>query len=342
MRRSAVPAACSRRVLPGLLAALLALGLLTVGAGAAPAAGGSSVRAAAGTASTASAVSRVRTVRTVRTAKTKKPAPTAPTAPTVSPEPAGPRATWVWGRPSTSTLVSFATGQGVRDLFVSVPWRVTSQPTEMAWLRDLRTRATAAGIRLHALGSETGWVDDHTSALTWQREALSTGLFDGVHLDVEPWLHADWAGDRTALLRRYLGLLAALAGDTTARVEADISFWLDQHAVDGQRVDEAVLARVDAVTVMTYRDTATGEDSISALGEAALAAADRAGKPARLAVETNHLGTDPVSEKQTFAGATRAVLTSAMAAVDAAVRHHPSYAGIAVHDVTGWQALRTA
>lgn len=321
-------------LLSGLLTALLVLGLLAVGAGAASAAGGASVQAAAG---------KVRAVKTSSgtTARTKKPGTTTPTAPTTSPTPAGPRATWVWGRPSTSTLVSFATGEGVRDLFVSVPWRVTTQPTEMTWLRDLRTRATAAGIRVHALGSETSWIDDHASALTWQREALSTGLFDGVHLDVEPWLHPDWSGDRTALLRRYLGLLAAAAGDTAARVEADISFWLDQHVVDGQRVDEAVLARVDAVTVMTYRDTATGEDSIAALGEAALAAADRAGKPARLAVETHHLGTDPVAEKQTFAGATRAVLTTAMAAVDAAVRHHPSYAGIAVHDVAGWQALRT-
>lgn len=343
-RRGPLPRPLPRllpRLLAGLLAPLLVLGLLALGTGAASAAGGASAQAATG---------KVRAVKTAaRATKPRKPgttttptstAPTTTTSTTSSP--AGPRATWVWGRPSTSTLVSFATGQGVRDLFVSVPWRVTSQPTEMTWLRDLRARATAAGIRLHALGSETSWVDDHASALTWQREALSTGLFDGVHLDVEPWLHADWSGDRTALLRRYLGLLATLAGDTTARVEADISFWLDQHVVDGQRVDEAVLARVDAVTVMTYRDTVSGEDSITALGEAALAAADRAGKPARLAVETHHLGTDPVAEKQTFAGATRAVLTSAMAAVDAAVRHHPSYAGIAVHDVAGWQALRTS
>lgn len=254
--------------------------------------------------------------------------------------PQAPRATWVWGRPSTSTLVSFAAGQGVRDLFVSVPWRVTEKPTDLAWLRDLRGRASAAGMRVHALGSETSWVDDPASALTWQREALSTGLFDGVHLDVEPWLHADWSGDRDALLRRWLDLLGTLAGDTALPVEADISFWLHEHAVDGQRVDEAVLARVDAVTVMSYRTTATGADSITGLGGTALAAAARAGKPARLAVETNHLGDDAVSRKQTFHGSTRRVLSSVLASVDAAVRSNPSYAGVAVHDAAGWQALR--
>ena len=48
---------------------------------------------------------------------------------------------------------------------------------------------------------------------------------------------------------------------------------------------------------MSYRDTATGPDSISGLGATALAAAAAAGKPARLAVETNDLGSTPVDHR---------------------------------------------
>ena len=64
---------------------------------------------------------------------------------------------------------------------------------------------------MHALGSETSWIDDVPAALRWQSAALGTGLFDGVHLDVEPWLHADWGGaGQPAMLDRYLDLLDRL------------------------------------------------------------------------------------------------------------------------------------
>ncbi|RYP81867.1 hypothetical protein EKO23_22865 [Nocardioides guangzhouensis] len=250
------------------------------------------------------------------------------------------RAMWVWDRPQVKGLVAFATRNGVQDLFVSVP---TDLPTsgQLPWFRTLRTQASAAGIRVHALGSETTWIDDHAAALRWQAAALGTGLFDGVHLDVEPWLHPDWDGPgRDAVLGRYLDLLAASCGATALRCEADVAFWLDTVAVPEGRLDDAVLTRVDAVTVMSYRNTATGPDSITAVGEAVLAAAARAGKPARLAVETNDLGPDPVARKQTFWGFTQAQLSTALAAVDAAEAGAPAYAGVAVQDRAGWEALR--
>ncbi len=152
----------------------------------------------------------------------------------------------------------------MQDLFVSVP---ADLPTsgQLTWFRTLRTQTTAAGIRVHALGSETSWIDDVPAALRWQSAALGTGLFDGVHLDVEPWLHAAWGGaGQAAMLGRYLDLLDRLEAATPLRVEADIAFWLDQVTVAEGRLDEAVLARVDAVTVMSYRTTVTGPDSITA------------------------------------------------------------------------------
>jgi hypothetical protein len=250
------------------------------------------------------------------------------------------RAVWVWDRPQVKTLVAFATRNGVQDLFVSVPADLPASG-QLTWFRTLRTQTTAAGIRVHALGSETSWIDDVPAALRWQAAALGTGLFDGVHLDIEPWLHAAWGGTgQAAMLGRYLDLLDRLEAATPLRVEADVAFWLDQVTVPEGRLDEAVLARVDAVTVMTYRTAVTGPDSITALGAAALGAGARAGKPVRLAVETNYHGSDPVSRKQTFWGSTQAQLATALAAVDSAEAGSPSYAGIAVHDRAGWEALK--
>ena len=201
--------------------------------------------------------------------------------------------------------------------------------------------ATPAGIRLQALGGDPGWVDDPAAAVAWQDAALSTGLFAGVHVDIEPWQRADWGTDQARVLAGYLATYDALQAATTLPLEADVPFWLwTLTAADGTAVDAAVLQRVDKVTVMSYRNTVTGPDSITDIAATTLAAGTTAGKPVRLAVETNFLGSDAVSAKQTFYGKTEAAVNTALDQVDAAEAGTVSYAGMAVHDYAGYDALR--
>jgi hypothetical protein len=193
-----------------------------------------------------------------------------PTPPTGA---AGPRAMWVWTQPSAKTLVSFARQHGVMDLHLSVP---PALPTSSAltWVRSVSKAAAGTGIRLHALGGDPGWVDEPAAALAWQRDALSTGLFTGAHIDLEPWGHPQWNTERDRVVAGYLSTLDALARATDRPVEADIAFWL--HTVptaDGTPLDAAVLQRVDRVTVMSYRNTVTGPDSIIDVATTALATA---------------------------------------------------------------------
>jgi len=245
---------------------------------------------------------------------------------------------WVWDRPEVPGLVDLTRRHGVRDLFVSTPGDLAGSP-DLPWFRSLRTSTRSAGIRLHALGAEVWWLDDHAAAETWQQLALAAGLFDGIHLDVEPWLHPSWGSGSAALLASLMSLLERLSAATILPVEADVPFWLHEHVVDGRPADEGVMAAADAVTVMSYRDTATGPDSITGISGAALATAARLGRPVRLAVETRWLGDDPVSRKQTFHGTTQRQLDRVLDHVDAAVAGHPTYAGISVHDHAGWSAM---
>ena len=254
---------------------------------------------------------------------------------------AGPtRALWVWDQPAAKTLVAFAQARGVTDLFVSVPPNLPSS-ARLTWVRSLSKLAVPAGIRLQALGGDPGWIDDPGAAVAWQTAALSTGLFTGSHVDLEPWQHPGWGSDQPTVVRGYLDTLSRLAAATTLPVEADLSFWLWTVTDDaGEPVDAAVLDRVDRVTVMSYRNTVTGDDSITGTGAHTLATAATAGKPCRLAIETNDLGSDPVSRKQTFYGMRESVANTAMNQVDTAEAGNPSYAGMAVEDYAGYDALR--
>ena len=249
------------------------------------------------------------------------------------------RGMWVWNQPTPKNLVAFAQARGITELFVSVPDNLPTS-ARLTWVRSVSKLAAPAGIRLQALGGVPGWIDDPAAAMTWQDAALSTGLFSGVHVDLEPWQRADWNTDQARVVAGYLDSYDRLQAATALPVEADVPFWLWTLSTDdGTAVDAAVLARVDKVTVMSYRDTVTGADSITDIAARTLAAGVTAGRPVRLAVETNNLGSDPVSAKQTFYGSTEAAVNTALDQVDAAESGVASYAGMAVHDYTGYSAL---
>ena len=267
-------------------------------------------------------------------------ATTVPASAAPRPSSAGARAMWVWDRPGVPALVDFARRHGVRDLFVSTPGDLATSP-DLPWFRSLRTSTSAAGIRVHALGAEVWWLDDHAAAAAWQQQVLATGLFDGVHLDVEPWLHPEWGSDPSALLASWVALLQQSSAATGLRVEADIPFWLHEHAVGGRPADEAVIGggrRRDGDELPRHGHWSR-QHHRNFRGPP-WRPAGRLGRPVRLAVETRWLGDDPVSAKQTFFGSTQRQLDRALADVDAAVAGHPTYAGIAVHDHRGWSALR--
>jgi hypothetical protein len=249
------------------------------------------------------------------------------------------RATWVWTRPAVKTLVSWAVKQRINELFVHVAPGF-STTSDRAWVASVSAQAHASGVKVSALGGDAAWIDSPATAVSWAREAAGTGLFDGLHLDVEPWVRADWDSNQAGVVAAYLAVLRQVEAATPLRLEADVAFWLWQVPSASGPLDAAVLDIVDAITVMSYRNFPTGPNSITDIGAHELATAAAKGRPCRLAVETNDLGSDAVSKMQTFYGSTQRRLANALATVDSVEAGVTSYAGVAVEDQAGWVRLR--
>ncbi len=249
------------------------------------------------------------------------------------------RATWVWKQPPAGELVPWAVRHDVDELFVAV--RPDLAPvSDVRWAREVVLAAHAAGISVSALGGDGEWVDHPEQAMGWARAVCAMQVFDGVHLDVEPWARTDWDARRAEVVAGYVDVLRRLAATCPLRLEADLAFWLHEVlTASGTPLDEAVLRLVDAVTVLSFRNVATGPDSIIDVARTSLATADRLGMPCSLAVETNDLGPDPVQRKQTFFARGHAAMAEALEVVEAEAARVPAYAGMAVHDQDGWRAL---
>lgn len=246
----------------------------------------------------------------------------------------GTRAMWLWDGSPAAEVVPWAAAHGVSEIFVHVgPAALTD---DLPRLRAMRQAADAAGIRLTALGGDSTWTTDHAAALAWQRTAVTTGVFSGIHVDVEPYLTAGWSTDLRGTQTSFLALLDKLRTGSRLPLEADVPFWYGQYTVGGKNLATEVLRRVNAVTVMSYRDTGTGPNSILEVSRDWLTRGAAAGKRVRLGAETGPLADCPYC---TFAeeGATR--LGSELAKVDAATRSTTGFAGIAVHHYASWRDL---
>jgi hypothetical protein len=119
-------------------------------------------------------------------------------------------------------------------------------------------------------------------------------------------------------------------------VEVDVPFWFGEYRVGTKNLADEVLKRVNAVTVMSYRDTATGPNSMLAVSQDWLARGTAAGKRVRLGAETGRL-TD--CGNCTFFEEGTAALDRELAKVDAGTRTSGAFGGIAIHRYGSWRAL---
>ncbi|MEW1953158.1 hypothetical protein [Terrabacter sp. NPDC080008] len=255
------------------------------------------------------------------------------------------RAMWVWDTSTPQATVDLAVSSGIGQLYVAVPPNLATS-SQLPDITTLSQRARAAGIRVDALGGDPTWVDNASWVVTyWLKPAKSSGLFTGIHTDVEPYSLPAWTTKQSTVVASYLTLLDKLnANAGSMPIESDIPFWFGTIAAKSSTgasstLDREIMKRTAGVTVMAYRNTATGPDGTLDVASTELAAGSALGKPVRLGQETTHLGDTAVDRKQTFFGWTRTDMEAQLALVDSGASAYSSYAGLALHDASGYAAM---
>ncbi|GAA4433621.1 hypothetical protein GCM10023169_40680 [Georgenia halophila] len=228
----------------------------------------------------------------------------------------------------------------------------------IAWAHD-------RGYRVHALlGSGTYmapmWVygRHHDKAVRLVENVLNYNIasapdeqFDGINVDIEPHVLSDWHTDRQVQLQ-YLDMLAKMmerkqVTGQNLDIGPAIPRWLDDSAScqdvswneKTQNCARHVIDTTDYISLMDYRDVATGPAGIIPQAQHEIDYAAAVGKEVMIGVETDQLSASGDPEVITFQEEGRTAMEAELAQVYAAFESSPSFLGVAVHHYDSARAL---
>ncbi|MFD0711807.1 SGNH/GDSL hydrolase family protein [Paenibacillus sp. GCM10027626] len=257
------------------------------------------------------------------------------------------KATWVWDTTTLmedkSKMLAFAEEQGVNVIFLHIDREKDFEP-----YRAFVEEAHGLGIEVEALGGDPAWgLTDYQqeieSFIGWiedyQRAAVERAAFDGVHVDIEPYLLKEWEQDRDDIVRQWMGnmefLVQKVKQDVSLRVSADLPFWIHKiPARDYGSVGAWMIEQLDRVVLMNYRNFAVGENGIIANALPMIKEGTRAGKPVIIGLET--APTDE-GEHTTFYGKGISSLNRQMQLSHFVMRWYSGYQGFSIHDYKSWK-----
>jgi hypothetical protein len=264
------------------------------------------------------------------------------------------RALWVWDRGAAAEdpgaqarLLAFANKHAIDTFYYSTEELLRRHPAALA---SFVQAAAARGVGVELLFANNRWVYPQNQAQAASVvdqavrfvSALPGARPTALHFDIEAYRLPEWkAGRQKEIEGDYLALLQKLAVvKGSLPVHVDIPFWFYRtpfvapSGVTGP-FDRAVLAVVDGCTIMDYRNAAGGLDGIVADGQGTMAAAEAAGKPLLVGVETNRI--DPAYV--TFYRLGDAALGVQLSRVDEGFDADKEFAGTAIEDYEGYREM---
>ncbi|MCQ6561576.1 hypothetical protein NNL21_23070 [Paenibacillus mendelii] len=259
------------------------------------------------------------------------------------------KATWVWDTTDLmkdkDTILAFAQEQGVNVIFLHIDRSKDFEP-----YRAFVEEAHGSGIEVEALGGDpswglTGYREEIASFIEWiedyQRAAGGEAAFDGIHVDIEPYLLKEWEEDQDDVVRQWTGnmkyLVKKVKQGVSLRISADLPFWI--HKIPDRQSGSLgawMIEQLDRVVLMDYRNFAIGKNGIIDNALPMVREGTKAGKPVIIGLET--APTDE-GEHTTFHGQGTSSLHRQMRLSHIFMRWYSGYQGFSIHDYTSWKEV---
>lgn len=253
------------------------------------------------------------------------------------------KATWLWDATllqDAEDIVSFLTTHRFNTVFVQIDEHVPQ-----AIYAEFVQHANEQHIAVYALDGSPDWVTDDKlfhDYFQWLRDYTkhyAHAPFQGIHLDVEPYLHPNWHDDTALVVEQFQAMIVQAQQQAAALnlpIEADLPFWFDEVAYSNAfgegNVAQWVIEQLDGVTIMAYRNNA---DDVIDITKHELQFAKEAKKPLTIAIET--MASDE-GDFVSFYGQDETYVNEQLRDISKAVRGR-NFAGFAIHHYSSFKEL---
>jgi hypothetical protein len=256
---------------------------------------------------------------------------------------------FVWDDEGRDATLALAQAQGITEVYLHANLYFVGERDEAvlaAWIRE----AHAHCIEVELLFGNARWMQPEMRAEAVNRMQWTVDFAarhpdaqpSGVHWDLEPQQRETWSDEaaHAAIFGEFLDTLAAMRPIATSAqmpLVLDIGFFLDEMEFtrEGRTrpMHEWAIDAVDRVVVMDYRDEA---GPMIEMASNELRYASEVHVPILLAVETR-----PIEEGEyvTFYEEGLSSLRQVLAEVRGREQNSSAFAGLAIHDRVGLEAL---
>lgn len=210
-------------------------------------------------------------------------------------------------------------------------------------------KAHEAGIEVHAMGGHPNWALEKgekrlkmfTDYVTnYNKVVPPRQQFDGIHLDIEPYVLKNWDGEEQDVLSTWKQNIELFVNEVKKKSDletsADLAFWLDKHDAPGEgdtSFSKWFIDTLDHTTIMAFRDVAEGSNGIIDVANKELSFAEELDKELVVSVEMKENQNVP---HISFHEEGQEVMEEELDIVEDQLTDSPSYHGNAVHAYEYW------
>ncbi|MEN8698276.1 amidase [Bacillus infantis] len=262
-----------------------------------------------------------------------------------------PYSTWLWDTAAIvekpDDVIQFLADKQADQLYLQI-----DQSLPAAVYQSFIEKANASGVKVQALDGAPKWATAKGEAAmlsffswvsSYQEQAAPAQQFSGIHLDIEPYLLPGWESNYKNTVVNYQTRMlqaASLSAKLQLPLGADIPFWFDEMMFSNKYGKESlagwVIKNTDAVTIMAYRDTASGPNGMIELSRIEVELAARYGKQIQIAAET---GATSEAAYITFYEEGTARMEEQLSLVRDAYSAN-SHVSLAVHHLQSWMDMK--
>ncbi|GKU26495.1 hypothetical protein [Clostridium folliculivorans] len=260
--------------------------------------------------------------------------------------------TWLWDTQqivsNSDTILNFAATNNVKNIYLQVNYSL-----KLDYYKNFIRKAAAKSISVQALHGAPDWASDNGAykqqqlfdwLTKYQSSALINEKFNGVHLDVEPYLNTQYNQNMNGVIVNYQGLLLDAVSKTNAlgiKLAVDVPFWFDGVTYNTKygtgNLAEWIIKNVKNVVIMAYRDTAAGTNGIISVVSKELRLGKLYGTKVTVGVETQK---SSEGDFISFYEEGRACMNQELNKVYISYSGNSSFDGFAIHHVMSWMVLR--